>query len=257
MKSVQLFYVLLFVGFAIITGSLLLPIKFWQMPVWLAIVIGVFAGAPVLMIGLKMHPESKASDREGKRSFWPTLAERWGMLGLLVFAATILVPPFLFVAIMSVIPPGDGWGIVTIRVLTLAAFLGGFMWWIGFARTNLIELFRGKISDATLVSFKPTTEPEPKSFAASVSANWPLVVLAAIALCVAFGQIQLDNPWLNVGNGSRRFRGIAKMLIWCRGNPNTVASTSGLIGFGALAIFGYQIRSAILRGRSLSHASRE
>ena len=103
-------------------------------------------------------------------------------------------------------------------------------------------LFRGKFADATIDSFVESQSPkEPGSTKEAVLMNWQLLVIMAIAFLVVFGVINLNNPAMQPNVGPQRFRGLVRILAWCRGNPNTVTTSSALVGIGTLALFVYRV----------------
>jgi hypothetical protein len=247
-KPTALANVATFSGMALIFGSLLLTLVFPRLHVGIAIAIGAALGAPLVILGLWLGSNHAAANQP-PRSFWPTKAEAWGILGVLVFFACVLAPVCMFLLIAFFLPSGDDWGIVILRIVTVVVALGASIWWIKFASKTIPKWF----PDGTIDAFTwETPAEEPKSAAVAAYKNWQIGVIAIVAFCVAFGVIDYNSPILNVDAGGKRARGFMRLITWCRGNPNTVTSSSALVGFGALGFYAFRIVSAAKAKKSAS-----
>jgi hypothetical protein len=246
--------VLVFAAVTLMAAPLCLAAFNPSLPIWLAILLGSVLGGPVLLMSTRLERRNANSDCAKKvvdppAHFLPTKTEAWGMVGLLVFVGTIFLPIGLL-ALLFLLPEGDGWAIAFVRAILLSLWIAFTLWWYPFAKNRFPEFFRGKISDANLDSFK-ISEPvvEPTSIIAAVRQHWQLPIMAATAFCIAWGVVNLDDSILKVHDGPRRVRGLIWLFTWCRGNPNTVCSSAVLIGVGLIAAFANFIRRAHLLGK--------
>ena len=210
-------------------------------PIWMAIALGALVGGPLVVFGMRIHPNS---DPEGEhsQSFWPTRKQGWGLLAFFVFFASVLIPFAIFAIGVFLLRKGDDWGIVILRLVFLVSIGLGAYCWFKFAAKRLPEWFRGKLSDELLDAF--TREPpqeSPTSVIDAATKNWRLVLVAAVALCISMGFVDLDSPWLNFEASTKRTRGFIALIRWCRGNPNTVWSSALLLGLGSLGLLAYRI----------------
>ena len=172
------------------------------------------------------------------------------MLGLLTFFGCFLVPILVWGVAALLLPAGDDWGTVIIRLAYMAAAVCGGYWWIKFAFEKLPDLFRGKISDKTLDAFtREEPKDEPKTATSAVLKNWQLPLIALVAFLVASGVIDFSSPWLDIDLGARRARRLMRLMVWCRGNPNTVLSSTVLVGVGALGLYAYRIGRAAMHNK--------
>ncbi len=220
-----------------------------RVPIVISLIVGAILGTPLVVLGLWLHPNSSSDNRSARR-FWPTQTELWGILGFLTFLGSFLIPLGILGVAAFLLPRGDDWGTVFIRIAFVIVAVLGCYWWVKFALKKLPQLFRGKISDDTLDAFT-WEEPrhEPKTVTSAVLKNWQLPLIALIAFFVAFGVIDLSSPWLDMDGNGRRVRNLMRLIVWCRGNPNTVLSSSVLLGLGALGLYIYRIRRATTQNK--------
>ena len=225
-------------GMAVIMGAFVLGSSFYQMPLPLLMFFGVVIGGP--MIGCGLHLESKIQTPAAARtSFWPSAKDTrkagWNVLLYIAFILPIIMlPPLLF------LPKGDDWFMATLR-LSLVIVIGSIWYlWLQTSPFWSEKYFRGRASDGVVDHFQKR-EPKPKNLYTALKANWPVLGIAVAAFAVVFGVIDFQNPALNLDAGSKRFRTLGRILLWCRGNPNTVWSSSLIIGIGASVVFSYQI----------------
>jgi len=235
-------------GSAIVFGSLLLPLQFPELHLGIAIAIGAVFGTPFIVLGLRLYEGSLPADGTSK-PFWPTRAEGgrvfWGVVALVTLCASIFGPIVLFIGIGYFLPSGDDWSVVTIRLLFVALAVLGYYRWFQFASKTIPSWFRGRLSDEALDAFtRDEPKERPTSPVAAATRNWHLLAVALVAFCVALGVIDFDSPWLNIDAGSRRTRGLVRLIQWCRGNPNTVSSSATIVGTAAFAWYVFQIRRA-------------
>ena len=252
-KSKLLSHLVVYGAMALIVATICAAAFNPQIPIWLAVLVGIAIGAPLLVIGFRLHPGPSpdssigtsglpSRDVDASKQFWLSRTEMWGVIGLLTFLASISVPLLLFLPLFLLLPAGDNWTNVILRIVSVTVIICVSSWWIGFARKNLPTLFRGKLAESTIDSFVALQSPkEPGSTKEAVLINWQLLVIVAIAFLVVSGVINLKNLALQPNVGPRHFRGWVHILIWCRGNPNTVTTSLALVGIGALALFVYRV----------------
>ena len=169
--------------------------------------------------------------------------------------ATVLVcfigPVALAIAVGLLLPPGDQWGVVALRLLWIVAAVVGWVWWVKFVSARIPAWFRGRVSEEMLVAMtRQQVADEAMTAKAAAIRHWQLVLIAGIAFSVAFGAIDFDSPWFEIDGGVRRTRGLMLVIQWCRGNPNTVTSSAVLVGTAASAWYVYQIWRAIERSNA-------
>ena len=232
-------------GCAIVFGSLLLTLAFPRLHLGIAIAIGAVLGTPFIVLGLRLHPPSIAADGPSKQ-FWPTRREArgvlWGFVAFVTLCACILGPLGIVIAVGVFLPAGDTWGIVAVRLLFIGAAVLAWYWWVKFAATTIPNWFRGRLSDETLDAItRDEPSEEPKTAKAAAIKYWQVAAIALVAFCVGFGVIDFHSPWLNIDAGPKRTHGLVRLLQWCRGNPNTVTSSSILVGAAALAWYIFQV----------------
>ena len=58
---------------------------------------------------------------------------------------------------------------------------------------------------------------------------------------IVFTEVAFDSPLTRLDGAPLRYRRIVTVIQWCRSNPNTVGSSSLLIGSGAAAIYAARI----------------
>lgn len=243
-----------FSGCAIVCGSLLLTVVFPQLHLGVLVVVGGLLGSPLIVLGLRLHSRSIAQEGTEK-SFWPTGTEirrwRWGSVAIATFLACFIGPAALAIAVGFLLPPGDQWSVVALRLVWIASAVAGGVWWVKFVSSRIPSWFRGRVSDEMLawLTHQPVAEEVMTAKAAAIR-NWQLVVVAGVAFSVAFGAIDFDSPWLDIDGGVRRTRGLLRVIQWCRGNPNTVTSSAVLVGTAASAWYVYQIGRAMVRSNA-------
>lgn len=233
-------------GVIAMTASLTLCAFNPKISIALAIFIGVVTGVPFILLGFRLHPTS-VSDIDEYRHFWPRKSEIWGILMFLTFLGATIGIAAIFLTVAYLLPSGDNWGIVVLRLSLMVLAGCTFFWWFNYPGKGIAELFRGKLSDATideLTRDEPNQKREPETPIAVILTNWELLLIAAIAFAVAFGFIDFNHPWLenlDTEASNRRVRSLARNIAWCRDNPNTVFSSSLLVGCGALGWYLYLI----------------
>jgi hypothetical protein len=228
------------IGTIAITTSILYSVfagfAFW--PFFFSVLAGLMVGLPAIAVGSRLEP-SQASDRR----FWPSRESTIQFCrGILSVAAIVSVPAALLPTFW-LIPAGDSWPLVIARFSLLTLFLAATYWW---AKTcGLEKRFRGRASEeAVNYSSNPSTSVQ-KSPASPVSTFWEccgILLIATIAFSIVFGFVDFNDKWWQVDvKSSRRYRFLAELFMWCRGNPNSTWSTSLMIGLGAVGLFAYQI----------------
>lgn len=189
------------------------------------------------------------------KPFWPTREEGrhllWGCAFFATFFALIFGPIVIGSIVIPLLPSGDGWGIVTARLVLVAAVALAWYRWGKSIVISIPTWFHGRISNE-LYGLLTRDEPpdEPKSATAAAFKNWQLAAVALAAFCIAYGVVALDNPLLDLDVGPKRTRSLVHMIQWCRGNPNTVVSSSVLVGVAALGRYIFLIRRAAAKPKA-------
>lgn len=236
----------LFIGIALVFGSLLIPIAA-NIPIWLSLAGGIAVAFPFLAYAVKVDQPAE------KKPFLPSAESfRSGMkVGFwnVAMVLTFLLPFTLLVTGFLLIPNGDNWPIVIERVVVVAVFLGTFLWWTSRCRVSFDKWFRGRASDALVDEFTKTKPPEPFSWKTFFWNETWLLLASALGLAIFFGLIDFNAIKVNL-DGPRRLRGLVSILVWCRGNPNTLATSSLIAAIGCLVAFGYQTVNAMKQSRA-------
>ncbi len=239
--------IVVFSGIALMCAPVCLAASDPRLPIGVAVVVGLALGVPMLVWGFRLHPNHVSTDCSS-RHFWPKPNEAWGILGFLTFFLSYLAPFCVFIPLFRMLPAGDDWGLVMIRIVLVVASVCCTWWWITFAQKKFPEKFGGRISDELVNSFRVSQTPvEPVGILPAAREHWQLVVVAITAFLVATGVVDFNDPWLKIDAGPRRLRGIVRLLVWCRGNPNMVRSSSLVAGLAALGLFAYRITQAYAR----------
>lgn len=237
-------------GSVVVLGAIVLPMAFPRLHIGLSVTIGVILGASLLLTGALLNRSAERS-AGAERQFWPMATELWGFLAAVCFFSRFLAPMCLFGALSYLLPTGDGWFIVAVRIAFLGLALASLLWWVRFADRTFPEFFRDRVSDEAFKHWmhrEPAAEPE--SIPAAIREYWQLAVIAVVAFCVAWGVVDWDAPWLALDVGPQRFRSIVRIISWCRGNPNTVISTAWFVGIAATGAFAHLIFQAHKRRRT-------
>jgi hypothetical protein len=235
-----------------------------QFPFWLAVFLSAAIGIPLLIISMQLQESSHRTPADGiedsglhatnanaPKPFWPTRTEIWGYVGFFTFLACVFGPCILFLPLFFLLPAGDNWWIVIVRISLAIIVCGAYYLWIEYARKTIPNFFRGKVSDATLdAALKEEPRKEPGSAMEAALMNWQLLVFVVVAFLVAYGFLNFKNPGPILERGPRRLQGFVRFLTWCRGNPNTVMSSSVLVGLGGLALYMYRVIRAHVRSNS-------
>ena len=223
----------------------------------IAALTGAIVGIPVVLFGLRMSA-SASLDKAGDPPFLPPKADRmkvlWGSLMCIALMALVAVP-FILLIPLKWIPAGDDWSLVSKRLLVILTFLVIGRWWIRPASHILRGMFTGKVAHQFLSDVLEAPPVEKSDLLMTVRKNWGLVLLAAVALLVAFRIIDFNAPWLMIevdpemrhGNGkwTRLIRSFVNSLEWCRNHPNMTRALSMSIGLCALGTFVNRIRVAM------------
>jgi len=240
-------------AFAIALGFVAFLIPVWicisypNVPIVVAMALGAIIAAPLLVLGFRIHPESSAKDRT--RHFLPAQSETWSMASMWALAVADIMPPVLCIAIAYLLPAGDDWGLVALRLSLLV--IAGCAWvgWRMWVRPRIETWFRGKISDDVIEKTDRNEHQDiPRIGIASEWNTWGLALIAIPAFCVVFGVIDFDSPWLDSDVERSRGQGrvLALFIAWCRANPNTVWSAALLLGVGALGLFAFRMGRAAM-----------
>ena len=240
----------MFGGIAAIAGPLCATAFYPQFPIWLAVLLGTVLGGSLLIIGFRMDP---ASEPTPLGRFWPTTTEAWGMIGLLAYAAVLCVPVILFLLMFWLVPAGDSWPIVALRILLVTIAIGTSYGWFEFAKHRLVKPFRGKLPDKTIDALATTKRvEEPCNVRDAVVKNWELLAVSVGAFLIAAWVMSFDNPGPVLEAGPRRVRGAVRLVQWCRGNPNTIVSSAILVGCFTFGLYVYRVVRIAYRARATS-----
>jgi hypothetical protein len=147
---------------------------------------------------------------------------------------------------LRLLPGGDQWWLVAARVAIVLAWAAAYRPWIGFAQRVAIRVFTGKFTPE-FDDWLRHQELPPVGAWQGVRANAYLGLFAALGLAVFLGYLDPRAPLLAVHNAPKKFRGLVAVVQWCRGHPNTVSTSSLVVGVGSLALYGYRVRAAVQR----------
>ena len=247
-NSTLLSNVVVSAGIATAMLMICLPVAFVQFPIWLALILGFAIGVPLLVVGFLLHPESAISSKPNA-NFLPTQHELFGFgWAIIAFCAIMAlnIAPFGIFAVTLFLLPGDSWPIVISR---LAALWGAIAWWKWLPATKFAHgLFRGKVSDSFLNGLTGKQSPTPMNFVTAAIQKWEIealasavayVAIAVAAFCVAFGVIDLNQPWIQRPVGRGKVRGFFKILAWLASHPNTTKAFAWSVCIASLtACFG-------------------
>lgn len=234
----------------ILAGIMILLSSSTQLDSGVIIAIAFVVAAPLIIMATRLDPENQKGEKVSV-PFWPSRSDLksffWGIVALITMFACITTPILVFGVIIYFLRSGDSWGMVIIRILFVVIAFCIWKFWVEFASAKVPNFFRGRLSDKTIDEFMHE-EPieEPKSALLAARKNWKLLATAIVAICIATGVINLNSRMLDIKVGRNRAQAFLKVLLWCRGNPNTVRSSSILLAIVSLAIYALRIRRANL-----------
>lgn len=225
-------------GTLVFTASLLLSVAFPRIDLFIAFLIGCVLSFPFFILGLRRHPQS-SSDAQAPAGFWPTQSEAKNVLRTIVlFVAigiSILGPLFALRLVGSMIPQGDTWDIVMLRLFGVV--LPGLcaMWWISFSSKKISHWMHDNHSSETQLS-NPEQLPLTEPFTAYdlLKKELDLLVFVTLAACVTLGIIDFNNPVFNIDAPRGKAKGLGLMIEWMRANPNTVRTSAAVIAVSAI-----------------------
>jgi hypothetical protein len=211
-KSSEASFAVTMIGCILLFGSTAIPVHYPRVSIGMAIAIGATVGIPFIILGLLLDPKSTNADGTEKH-FWPTKAEMkrvaWGFVAIMTLQAVVLGPAAIVVSVGYLLPSGDTWDIVAVRLAFVVVSALGGVWWFKFTCKTIPSWFRGKLSDKTLDTFihvQPTEEPATAMAAAKK--RWKLVVVALAAFSVALGAIDITSAWLDMDVVPKRAFGL-------------------------------------------------
>jgi hypothetical protein len=143
----------LLTGNAILFGSLLLTLVFPQLHLGLAVAFGAMLGTPFFVLGFRLQSQSNPGDGTSK-PFLPTRTEARrvfrGLVAFAIFLACFYGPLALVVLTGYILPAGDNWRVVTIRLSFVV--LAACSWYslVRFISKTTPNWFRGRLPDKTL-----------------------------------------------------------------------------------------------------------
>jgi hypothetical protein len=247
-NSTLLSNVVVFAGIATTMLTICLPVVFVQFPIWLALILGVALGVPLLVVGFLLHPES-AITAKPNATFLPTQHELFGFgWAIIAFCAimALIIAPIGILAVTLFLLPGDSWPIVISRLVALWGAIAWWRWWPAAKFANW--LFRGKVSDSFLDGLTGEQSPRPMNFITAAIKKWEIealasavayVAIAVAAFCVAFGVIDLNQPWIQRPVGRGKVKGFLTILAWLASHPNTTKAFAWSVCIASLmACFG-------------------
>lgn len=238
-------------GSVIFAGSLLLTVVFPQLHIAFAVAIGAVLAGPLIVLGLRLHPQATVETVEGgvSKRFWPDGAEArdlfWGVVGFITLAVCLLMPCSVVVLVWARLPPGDNWNVVGVRLLFFTSAYCGCSWWLGVCSRTIAPWFRGKVPDSFVDSFSRKEVPvEPATVKDAAAKHWQLAVIAMVAFFLAAGAINLNGLGLQPVARPGRVRTIVAAVMWCQAHPNTTRATAILVAVAASITFLYRLHRA-------------
>lgn len=230
-------------GTSVIAASILYPVfaGFSLLPFCLSLLVGLALGVPLIGAASMLNQPASSQPQPFFPSRESTIQFCWDLLLWVAFVSV----PLALAPTFWLIPDGDSWLLAIVRLTLLALFLLVSYFWIRYCRPLLNKWFRGRASDTavdTIENLFMASEPKPFDLLAECWNCLGILTIAVIGFSIVFGIIDFNDQWLQLNmNGPRRFRGLARLLMWCRGNPNSVWSTALLVGIGALGAFVYRV----------------
>ncbi len=226
-----------FLGMLAVFGSLML-IVVTNIPTWLALLGGSIVGGAILIVGFSLDKTTQS------KPFWPSAESlRTGsVLGIwnTLLVATFLGPIIAFAVLFLLIPAGDSWPLAILRITMVATQLAIVIGWLKYCKTVFGKWFQGRASLSLIEQFTKPAPEVPFTWRKFLQENSWMLIAASLAFAVFFGAIDFNGPFLQLQlDGPRRLRGLARVLAWCRGNPNTINSSAFVAGIGCLAAFAY------------------
>ncbi|MBL8817934.1 MAG: hypothetical protein JNL58_18055 [Planctomyces sp.] len=257
MKSTSLSRIVSFSGIGVFMVAMIVAASSPKFPIWLAIVIGVILGAPLIILGFQLDP-SKNKDGQGdglgpSNQFWPTWSEVGGIAAFPAYFAILFAPFVLLLGILTMLPVGDSWGIASARVLVVMTAVCIASSWRSFVSRKAQALLRGRVSDVVVESFAPSKPYEiPTSVWRAIAANWEWLLFPVIAVLVVWLSSDPNSVWHTLDVEPSSYRGFGRMLLWSRANPNTTNLAASMVGIGATLLFVYRVIQAQRRAQSAS-----
>jgi hypothetical protein len=235
-------------GSVIFAGSLLLTVVFPQLHIAFAVAIGAVLAGPLIVLGLRIHPQATGEDG-GARRFWPAGSEArglvWGVVAFVTLAVCLLMPCSVVVLVWARLPPGDNWNVVGVRLLFFTSAYCGWSWWLGVCTSTIAPWFRGKVPDSFVNSFSRKEVPvEPATIKDAAAKDWQLAVIALVTFLIATGAINLNGFGLQPVARPGQVRTIVAAVMWCQAHPNTTRATAVLVAVAASITFLYRLHRA-------------
>lgn len=264
MKSTSLSRIVSFSGIGVFMVAMIFAAFNPKFPIWLAIVIGMILGAPLIILGFQLDP---AKNRDGhgdglgsseggirpSNQFWPTWSEIGGIAAFPAYFAILIAPFVLLFWIFTKLPIGDSWGIASARVIVVMTAICIASSWRSFVSRKAQSLLRGRVSDIVVDSLVPSKPSEmPTGVWRAIVVNWELLLIPVIAVLVVWLSSDPSSVWHTVEVEPRSHRGFGRMLLWSRANPNTTNLTASMAGVGAILLFVYRVIQAQRRAQSVS-----
>lgn len=218
-----------YVGMLLFLAPLLLSIAFPRLPIGWALAVGIALGAPVML--WSMHLQSK--DTPGSQK--PFLPER-SQLGPFAWSATagiclllLLLLPGLLLLPCLVLPAGDAVPDAWTRAGLLTLVWCIAPWWSRRSFTWVRRQFAGRINP-TFGESLAVPKPASRSGGLAMLQRYSLeMIVIAVGIVLTSGLLEIPAG-LAVPQGVRgRGRGIFRMLVWVRDNPNFLAAFTMLV----------------------------
>lgn len=204
---------------------------------WIGL-IGAVVVAPFLIAAMSLDGTRKPSADE---SFWPPGSQvarfLWNLVAVVCGLLSVSLPLWLLV-LLPRLPPGDKPSGFLLRVALIGTSFTTTWFWSEAVWKSLVRGFHHRASDVLLDEFnlreKFRTDPArlPVGVAAGLTTNWLILAVAAVALSIPFGLIDITALNLKLQNGPKQARGLAKLLELARqhiGDLEYIALLTGVV----------------------------
>ncbi len=151
-------------------------------------------------------------------------------------------------SLMILIPDGDGWNQVTLRLMVFSLTLLIHNRLLKYKRTFFRWLFGSLVSESLLEAYDPF-RPEPTSMKGAIEQNWHWLIAAALMLPIVSGMLDFKRPWADARPSTGKFSWVGPMLEWFRIHSNSTVALAWLILVVALCLFACRVWRGALRQR--------
>lgn len=235
-----------------------------QIPLWLALLVGVGVGGSLLAFGLMKTSQSEnyaehvqslnGDDAAVTSSSVDAISLFWLFVATAIYLFAIALS-FLILLPLKWLSVGEGWQVVLARLTIIVGFAIAIRFWIQHAKQFVYWLFRNKLPYGFLDQSQTRVTQDRNHPALPFAENATLAILAFVAFLLASGAFDSQFPWFaslnseidrmvkdaNRNTNPNRYRWLAHLLDWCRNHPNTMRSLAFMIGSWASGIILYRI----------------